>query len=241
MMTLVKPRNRAVWVIRILLIVSIVINAVYIAIYLIEGGFDTKGALVEAVNRNVETAFWAIVTFALTFLHDYFEKHQNVHIPGLLESAIVIFLYASIFLSAAFNLYYELWWWDVLLPATSGVLLGFVGFLLIYRINHRYSMNISPLLVALFALTFSVTMNVLFEIYEFTMDYLFGSAMQSWDLPIDTVEIGRNYQGSGLRDTMSDLIVDTLGGLGISLVCYFLYRDEKKKALKLLHNVFPGT
>jgi len=120
-----------------------------------------------------------------------------------------------------FNLYDDVFWWDVVLHAASGVILGFIGFLLIYKLNSRHSMNISPLLVAAFVFTFSVTMDVIFEIYEFFMDIIFGTDMQSWDLPATTIELGKSFQGIGLRDTMSDLIFDAIGALSISIVCFF--------------------
>lgn len=227
------------WTIRYLLIFSVIINLVYIMLDLQNKSFATQSALMNAVERNITIIFWALVTFAITFLHDYFEKNKNIHIPDILESMIIVFIYAGIFLSARFNLYDDVFWWDVLLHTGSGVILGFIGFLLIYKLNSRHSMNISPLLVAVFACTFAVTMDVVFEIYEFLMDVIFGTDMQSWNLPATTIELGRSFQGIGLRDTMSDLIFDTLGALAISIICYFLYKNEKKKALRLMHEVFP--
>lgn len=191
------------WAIRCLLIGSIIINLVYIILDLLDKSFTTKSALMNAMDKNITIIFWAIVTFALTFLHDYFEKIKKIHIPDILESIIIIFIYAGIFLSARFNLYDDVFWWDVVLHTASGVILGFIGFLAIYKINSKHSMNVSPLLVAVFAFTFAVTMDVMFEIYEFTMDVIFGTDMQSWNLPETTIELGRSFQGIGLRDTMS--------------------------------------
>ena len=226
--------------IRCLLIGSIIINLVYILLDLLDKNLAANSALLMAsIEKNITIIFWAIVTFAITFLHDYFEKNKKIHIPDILESIIIIFIYAGIFLSARFNLYDDVFWWDVVLHTASGVILGFIGFLLIYKLNSRHSMNISPLLVAVFAFTFAVTMDVIFEIYEFLMDVIFGTDMQSWNLPERTIEIGRTFQGIGLRDTMSDLIFDTIGALLISVICYFLYKNEKKKALRLMHEVFP--
>lgn len=227
------------WTIRCLLIGSIIINLIYIILHLLDQSLATKGALMNALDENITIIFWAVVTFAVTFLHDYFEKNKNIHIPDILESIIIIFIYAGIFLSVRFNLYDDVFWWDVVLHAASGVILGFIGFLLIYKLNSRHSMNISPLLVAAFVFTFSVTMDVIFEIYEFFMDIIFGTDMQSWDLPATTIELGKSFQGIGLRDTMSDLIFDAIGALSISIVCFFLYKNEKRKSLRLMHEVFP--
>ena len=51
------------------------------------------------------------------------------------------------------------------------------------------------------------------EIFEFTMDKLFGLSMQK----------------SGLDDTMYDLIVDTFGALSAAAAGYY-YLTERKKA-----------
>jgi uncharacterized membrane protein YjdF len=150
----------------------------------------------------------------------------------------VIFLYASIFLSARFGLYYHFFWWDDFLHTLSGVIIGFLGFIVMYKINEKYSMDISPLLVAVFAFTFAVTMGVLWEIFEFSMDIMLGTDMQKWSLPENVRILGKSYQGSGLRDTMSDLIVDSLGALITSAICYFLYKHEKKKTLAMMHEIF---
>jgi len=227
------------WTIRWLLIGSIIINLVYIILHLFDQSLATKSAQMNAIEENITITFWAVVTFAVTFLHDYFEKNRNIHIPDILESVIIIFIYAAIFLSVRFNLYDDVFWWDIILHTASGVILGFIGFLLIYKLNSRHSMNISPLLVAVFSFTFSVTVDVIFEIYEFLMDIIFGTDMQSWNLPANTIELGRTFQGIGLRDTMSDLIFDTIGALSISIICFFLYKNEKKKSLRLMHEVFP--
>jgi hypothetical protein len=71
------------------------------------------------------------------------------------------------------------------------------------------------------------------------MDVYFGTAMQKWDLPEETSLIGRPYQGSGLRDTMSDLILGSAGALVTSFISYFLYKNEKRKTLKWMMEVFP--
>jgi hypothetical protein len=228
------------WTIRCLLIGSIVINLIYIVLDLLDESLGTTSALMNVMEKNITIIFWALVTFGLTFLHDYFEKIKKIHIPDILESIIIIFIYAGIFLSARFNLYDDVFWWDIVLHTASGVILGFIGFLAIYKINGKYSMNISPLLVAIFAFTFAVSVDVIFEIYEFWMDVVFGTDMQSWNLPADALELGRSFQGIGLRDTMSDLIFDTIGALLISVICFFLYKKEKKKSLKLMHEVFPN-
>lgn len=234
-----KSTNYIVWTIRSLLILYILTALTIIIFQLIDDNLITKKEIIDATTKRIELLFWALLTLTLTFIPEYFEKYKNVHLPNILEIVIVVFIYAGMFLSERFNLYYYLYWWDVLLHTLSGVIVGFIGFIIIYKINRKYSMDISPLMVAVFSFSFAVTMGVFWEIIEFSMDAFLGTAMQSWDLPANTIEIGIPNQGSGLRDTMSDLIVDSIGALVTSVLCYFLYKNEKKKALDMMREIFP--
>ena len=56
-------------------------------------------------------------------------------------------------------------------------------------------------------------------------------------LPPDSVLLGKPYQGSGLRDTMSDLIVDCLGALITSFITYFAYKKDKKRTLEQMKTI----
>jgi hypothetical protein len=102
-------------------------------------------------------------------------------------------------------------------------------------------MNISPLLVALFSFTFAVTLGVIWEIGEFSCDVLIGSANQKWNLPDTEILIGKPYQGSGLRDTMSDLIVDSIGAFITSLVTYHMYKYQREETLEKMRKMIKDT
>ena len=133
---------------------------------------------------------------------------QVVDIPAEFEVLAVVFVFAAMFLGEIRGYYARYWWWDIALHTTSGLLLGILGFLLVYVLNssERIDLHMRPRFVALFAFTFAVAVGALWEIFEFGMDQLFGTNMQKpmFDDP------------SGLTDTMWDLIVDTLGALAIS-------------------------
>ncbi|GHT64466.1 membrane protein [Spirochaetia bacterium] len=224
-------RNNIFLVIRITLIASIIINFVLIFGFLSDPE-ENKSEVFSLYSKNFEFIFCALVTFALSFGTAVIEAYQKTDIPDILEIVIVLFIYAGIFLSSQFNLYYTYFWWDDLLHTLSGIIIGFIGFIVIYKINHKYSMNISPLLVAFFSFAFAVTLGVIWEILEFSCDALMGSAHQKWDLPDTEILMGKPYQGSGLRDTMSDLIVDSIGAFITSLITYYMYKNQKKETLE---------
>lgn len=147
----------------------------------------------------------AFITVAPVVLKD----RMPVAIPAEFQVLAIVFVFASLFLGEIRGYYQKLWWWDVALHTFSGLLLGIVGFLLVYVLNEneRLDLSMKPRFVAGFALAFAVTMGAFWEIFEFAMDRTFGLQMQK---PM----FG---DPSGLTDTMWDLIVDTLGALAIAL------------------------
>ena len=226
-----KLRNNIFLLIRISLILAVLVNIIIILLNFIRNPQQTGKEMFSQYSENYISILFAIITLILSFGSDIIEKQQKMDIPDILEIVIIIFIYAGVFLSVQFNLYYTFFWWDDLLHTLSGVIIGFIGFIVVYKINHKYSMDISPLLVAFFSFTFAVTLGVLWEILEFLGDVLMGTAHQKWDLPDTAVMMGKSYQGSGLRDTMSDLIVDSIGAFITSIITYNMYKKRKKQTL----------
>ena len=140
----------------------------------------------------------------VTFLPLMLGRRFAVQVPAEFEVLAVVFIYASLFLGEIHGYYIRFWWWDAILHIGSGFLLGILGFLLVYVLNEHENVDLHmrPRFVALFAFMFAVGMGALWEIFEFTMDQLFGL----------------NMQKSGLIDTMWDLIVDTVGAATISVL-----------------------
>lgn len=156
------------------------------------------------------------------------------HAPRILLGVFLLFALGSLGVGEYFNGYEKFWWWDDMLHTFSGVIIGFIGFLMVYFFNARYKMTISPLFVAVFAFAFAMTMAVFWEIFEFSMDAFFGTPMQRWNLPKDAMLIGKPYQGVGLRDSMSDLIVCGLGSLIAAVASYFAFKHKKRTSLSLM-------
>lgn len=147
-----------------------------------------------------------ISTIFLTFLPGIIEKRFKVDYPSEFEIVILVFIYASIYLGEMQSFYQMFWWWDILLHTISGVIIGAIGFSLVYILNREkeVAITLSPLFVAIFSFSFALSIGAVWEIFEFSMDSIFGL----------------NMQNSGLVDTMWDIIVDTLGALFISILGY---------------------
>ncbi len=126
-----------------------------------------------------------------------------VEIPSEIQIVAVLFIFATLFLGEVRDWYQRFWWWDAALHTSSGLLLGMLGFMLVYILNEdrNVDLHMRPGFVALFAFFFAVALGGIWEIFEFAMDRWFGTDMQ----PATATD------PSGLTDTIQDLIVDTVG------------------------------
>lgn len=174
------------------------------------------GAGVALLTGQFLAAVTTIGILIVTLLPMMLGRRLKVYIPPEFELLTVLFIFASLFLGEVRDYYVRFWWWDAVLHAASGFLLGVLGFLLVYVLNEKedLEMHMKPAFVALFAFTFAVGLGALWEIFEFAMDNLFGL----------------NMQKSGLVDTMWDLIVDTVGALVISILGYGYLRTSEHES-----------
>lgn len=153
-------------------------------------------------------AFLVMAIMAIMLSPAVIGRHFRVHIPPEFQILAVIFVFAALFLGEIRSYYARFWWWDIALHTSSGLLMGILGFLLVYVLNEdeRANIHMRPRFVALFAFLFAVAVGTLWEIFEFAMDQIAGTNMQKPMLG----------DPSGLTDTMWDMIVNALGALTIS-------------------------
>lgn len=164
------------------------------------------------------TAAILLVTLTPIFIRRFFK----IFIPPEFVLFVIIFVFASLFLGEIRDYYTRYWWWDIALHSSSGILLGIVGFLLVHVLNETEDVGLymKPGFVAFFSFLFAVGMGAVWEIFEFSMDGLFGMNMQKPMLD----------DPSGLTDTMWDLIVDTIGALVISVLGYSYLKTAKNQS-----------
>lgn len=155
---------------------------------------------------------------------------------------LVSLLYAvGPMLGQCYGLYYLVSWWDKLLHLWGGIMFVLLGILLFGRMGGDTQKR---LLVGVFALCFSMAISVTWEFIEFSSDQFLGTDMQgdtvvtsihSYALDeglgaagaiedIDEVTINgqplpfKGYLDIGLIDTMTDMLLETLGALAAVIV-----------------------
>ena len=218
---------------------------------------------------NYHNMFLGILTLILFMVPQFIDKKLGVTIPVGLETVILIFIFSAEILGEINAFYVKIPVWDTILHTTNGFLMAAIGFALIDLFNRsdRFSIKMSPYFVAFFAFCFSMTVGVLWEFFEFSMDWFFGMDMQK-DFIVNAIHSATlnpnglngtvslngitstivNYNGGqyvieggyldvGIIDTMKDLMVNFVGAVVFSVIG-ILYLTHRGKG-KLAASLIP--
>lgn len=167
--------------------------------------------LVSAIRQEIFLVFTSLMALFLTFTPWLVTRNFKIKLPIEVDLVITVMLYLHYALGEYSHFYVKIWWWDILLHGGNSIVLGMVGFLFAYALLITSKIEAKPFLISVFALSFAVLIGVLWEIFEFGMDYFFGFSMQK----------------SGLVDTMTDLMMDVGGGMVVSLLGFFYLRKPE--------------
>ena len=211
--------------------------------------------IAQIMNRDWHNVMLCVLTLVLFTVPSFIEKNWHIDIPSTLEVIILLFIYSAEISGEIRSYYINIPGWDTVLHTITGFLSAAIGFSLVDIINRneRTKLYLSPLYVAIGAFCFSMTIGVLWEFFEFSMDWFFGLDMQK-DTIINTintvvldptrsnkvvtitgitstavngVDLGINgYLDIGLIDTMKDLFVTLIGALVFSSIGFFYVKNR---------------
>lgn len=214
--------------------VSLVLSAVYVSIMIVfSPSTGNENVLDDRAKTDYALMLVQCILGILAMLLPGFIEHKiRVIIPSRMLITYSLFLFAAIYLGEVRNFYFVIPYWDTILHALSGGMLGALGFSFVVLLNNidRAPIKLSPVFVAIFSFCFSVTMGVLWEVYEYTFDGLLGLNMQKFATQSGEYLIGR----AALSDTMEDLMVDCIGALVISIAGYISLKYKKGWVERLL-------
>jgi hypothetical protein len=166
------------------------------------------------IDGDWEYAFYTFLIFLVMALPSFLKQRYRFYLPFELDLAVVAFVFLTLFLGSLNDFYVKYHWWDDMLHFQSGLLVGLLGFFLVYVLNshHTSKLTMSPFFVAVFAFNFALAIGVLWEIYEFVVD----------------LTLGYNMQEGGWPDTMGDLIANTIGALIVTSIGYVWMRRRQR-------------
>ena len=144
--------------------------------------------IAQLFNQNYENVLLCVLTLVLFMLPSAFERRLHIDLPDTLEVIILLFIYAAEILGEIRAYYTSYPGWDTMLHTMNGFLCAAIGFALVDILNEeeKVALRLSPFFMAVTAFCFSMTIGVLWEFFEFSMDQLILVDMQK-DTVINTI------------------------------------------------------
>ena len=212
-------------------------------------------AILQFLNHNYEQVFFCILTLLLMIIPSFIQVTFKINMPSTLEIILLLFIFSAEILGEMDHYYLKYEWWDTMLHTISGFISAGIGFSLVNLLNDdsRLEFDLSPLFLVLVAFCFSMTIGVIWEFFEFSLDQilLVDSQKDTIIHAIHSVDLLNNgmtghinnitevmingqvlpfegYLDIGLIDTMQDLIVNFIGAFIFSIFSYVSLKCEHK-------------
>lgn len=136
--------------------------------------------ILQIIHKNWNDVFLCVLTLFLLLIPAIINKGFNIELPTVLESIILVFIFAAEILGEIQNFYGIFKHWDTILHTINGFIMAAIGFSLIDILNQsdRVAISLSPLFVALVAFCFSMTIGIMWEFFEYNMDIFTKTDMQ---------------------------------------------------------------
>ena len=172
--------------------------------------------LAQIFNGNFENVFLCVLTLILFMMPSVLEKKLDITLPNTLEIIILLFIYAAEIMGEIGAYYVTFPYWDTVLHTLNGFLCAAIGFSLLDILNRHSEarFHLSPLYLAIVAFCFSMTVGVIWEFFECTMDQLFFLDMQK-DTVVNTIgSIMLDPTGGNTSTVLKNItVVNTIGSI----------------------------
>lgn len=213
-------------------------------------------------SANYEGFALCILTLLLLILPSVLQVGLKVVIPQPFEIIIMVFIFSAEIMGEINRFYVIIPFWDTILHTLNGFLAAAIGYSLVTLLNRNENLAfaLSPVFSAVVALCFSMTIGILWEFFEFSMDWFFQLDMQK-DTVVHTIgsilldpqggntplvignitrtavngtDLGIDgYLDIGLIDTMKDLFVNFIGALVFSAIGYRYSKSQGKEGVRV--------
>lgn len=168
---------------------------------------------------NYNNVFVCVMTLVLFMIPAFVDRKLNIRLPLALEAVIMFFIFAAEILGEIQSFYTIIPYWDTILHTINGFMMAAIGFAMIDILNQdpHFHINMSPWFVAFVAFCFSMTIGVLWEFFEYTMDKFFLTDMQKDWLINDVSSVLLNPSGLNtpivIKDVTKTVISGTVDGV----------------------------
>ena len=158
-----------------------------------------------AVNNIKEGDIYALLIdlslIPILFLPELVVKFFEYKICEFNSLFYTIFIIVADLLGSALKLYGSIWWLDVLTHTVSGILISS----LVYEYLDKTKQNKNKFKVIINVITIVLSLAVLWEFFEYTVDKISGADAQK-------------VIATGVDDTMEDMLVAFFGSIFFSII-----------------------
>lgn len=188
------------------------------------------------ITGDVVMGFESVFCFIFTHLWDMFQVFGNgsfiEEVPPLSQTSLNVIIFIGIVIGSYMGFFDSLPWFDNFMHITSGVVCAIFGYDFAVIIQRKKG-QCAATLAAIFSLMFALSIAVGWEFYEFLMDTLHGTNLQlakegAETAMFDLAKYHNEYGYIGLVDTMTDMMMNTIGGLS-GMIFMIILRNRKKK------------
>lgn len=216
-------------------------------------------AILSIVNGNYKHTFICILALVLFTLPTIAQKTLKFELPNTFEAIVYFFIFAAEILGDVNRFYVTVPHFDTILHTMNGFLCAAFGFALLDIIDRRSKkIDVTPLFIAIVAFSFSMTIGVLWEFFEYGGDQIFVADMQKDTIVssfstsklddskrvyvTDIVEtqiktksgqtyvIKDGYLDIGINDTMKDLLVNMVGAIVFCIFGVIYLKNERENS-----------
>lgn len=174
-------------------------------------------------GRYITIILQALCLIVLSFIPAFINRVWKLSLPIGIEIFFLGYCSCGLLLGEIAGFFTKVWWWDSVLHTISGSFIACIGFIIISIFNEKdgVPMRISPGFLILFVFCLSLSCGLIWEVFEWIFDAITGSNMQRYS---DNVSREGFIGRAALRDTMKDLILDTVGA---GIICVLSYIDMR--------------
>lgn len=187
-------------------------------------GWGVYGLFHGSVVEFLEAIFAIIFTHLWDFFQIFGKKSFIIEIEASTQTMLSLFIFIAVCIGSTLNNRTTFEHFDIVTHCASGVLSAWFGYDFA-NIIYRKRGDLGPAMSSLFSLAFALSIAVGWEIYEFSMDKLYGMTLQK-----------------GNTDTMVDFISCAVGAVITMLFVAFLRNGiigknkEQVKEIRRLEN-----
>jgi len=169
-------------------------------------------AIYQIWNQDWVGLFVVAQAILVSFLPNLLWRFYKIFTPISLRVGIVFFMCFTLILGEMADFYSMFWWWDLALHFFSSVGITLISFISIFVLFKETDLKTTPIFTSTLAVSLSLAVAVLWEIYEFMVDYFFVLA--------------RPAQPSN-QDTVTDLMVALVGSVLVVMFCFGFLKGRK--------------